>query len=637
MSNPAPPPPVHDPARLDALAASTLPDALPEAEFDDIAHLAALVCQTPVARVGLVAGDRHWFKARTGFPLRETELDDSLCAHARAASDLLVIPDLTADPRTRDNPLVTGPPRIRFYAGAPLHHPDGQVLGSLCVLDREPRPGGLTAEQAEGLRGLARQIVTVLRARQLNTDMRAIREALRTSQERLSFAFAASGGLGWWDWDIPADRLYAGEKFAQMYGVDPAEAARGAPLAAFVAGLHPDDRDWVGARIQHALETGGEFSEEYRLLRSDGTLTWVHALGRCFLDAHGKPLRYPGVVVDITARKQADAARAVGEARLKSIMETVPVGIMLAEAPSGRILMGNQRLADILGHDTLYAPSSDAYGAFVAFHADGRRVEGHEYPLARITGGACKRAALEVLYQRPNGARRWILISGEAVEDEGGTTVGAVVAVSDIDDRKAAEASQDILNRELSHRLKNTLAMVQSIATQTLRNASSLPAAQEALAARLVVLGKAHDVLLLGHAETANVPDLVQGALALHENTATRFHVSGPNLFIGPSAALMLGLVLHELATNATKYGALSNASGQVDVRWHVVGAGDEAEFRMDWQERGGPPVVPPSRKGFGSRLIERGLGGGRVAIRYETAGVGCTVNVPLASLQLRG
>ncbi len=97
------------------------------------------------------------------------------------------------------------------------------------------------------------------------------------------------------------------------------------------------------------------------------------------------------------------------------------------------------------------------------------------------------------------------MISGEAIDDEAGATIGAVVAVSDITDRKAAEASQDLLNRELSHRLKNTLAMVQSIATQTLRNASSLSAAQEALAARLIVLGKAHDVLLLGHSESANV------------------------------------------------------------------------------------------------------------------------------------
>lgn len=636
MSKPPLPSIVNDPVRLAALTDIGLLDTPPEAEFDDIAQLAAMVCETSVALVSLVASDRQWFKARVGFPLCETTLNASVCAYTLCAPDLLTIPDLAADPRTRDNPLVTGEPYIRFYAGAPLRDPDGRVLGSLCVIDPEPRPGGLTERQADALRRLARQVMALLRERRLNAEMRTTRDALRTSQERLAFAFAASNSLGWWDWDIPSDRLYAGEHFARMFGVDPAEAAQGAPLSAFVDGIHPDDRGWVGERIRHALNTGGEFSEEYRLLRADGTLTWVHASGRCFLDAEGRPLRYPGVAVDITARKLADAAQAVGEARLRSVMETVPVGILLAEAPSGRILMGNHRLAEILGHDTLYASSRDEYDAFVAFHEDGRLVEGHEYPLARIAGGECKRASLEVLYQRPNGSRCWISITGEAVEDEAGATVGAVVAVSDIDDRKAAEESQDLLNKELSHRLKNTLAMVQSIATQTLRNAASLPAAQESLTARLVVLGKAHDVLLLGHSETANVLDLVRGTLALHEDTAGRFRVSGPNLFIGPSAALMLGLVLHELATNAAKYGALSDATGHVAVDWSIAGEAEDAEFRLEWRERDGPPVSPPSRKGFGSRLIERGMGGGRVAIDYLVEGVRCTVGVPLASLQLR-
>ncbi|MGC5779498.1 HWE histidine kinase domain-containing protein [Methylobacterium sp. NFXW15] len=637
MSQSLLPPLVHDPVRLDALGTTNLLNTPPEAEFDDIAQLAAIVCDTPVALVSLVASDRQWFKARVGFPLCETALNASVCAYTLAEADLLTIPDLTTDPRTQNNPLVIGEPFIRFYAGAPLHDPNGQVLGSLCVIDRKPRPEGLTAKQSDGLRRLARQVTTVLRERQLNAEMRATRETLRTSQERLTFAFAASGSLGWWDWDIPGDRLYAGAQFAGMYGVDPEEAAAGAPLAAFVGGIHPDDQEWVGERIQNALDTGGEFIEDYRLLRGDGTLTWVHARGRCFLDADGKPLRLPGVAVDITDRKRAEAASFAGEARLKSIMETVPVGIMLAEAPSGRILLGNRRLAEILGHDTVYASSSDAYGAFVAFHKDGRLVEGHEYPLAQITSGACKHAALEVLYQRPDGARCWITISGEAIEDEIGATVGAVVAVSDVNDQRAAEASQDLLNRELSHRLKNTLAMVQSIATQTLRNAASLPAAQEALAARLIALGKAHDVLLLGHSESANVRDIVQGTLALHQDKAKRFRMSGPNLFIGPSPALMLGLVMHELATNAAKYGALSNTSGQVDVRWVVSSEGEDAEFRMEWQERNGPPVVPPTRKGFGSRLIERGMGGGHVVISYPPEGVHCTLSLPLTSLQLRG
>jgi PAS domain S-box-containing protein len=635
MSKPALPSSTSDPVRLDALAALNLLDTPPEAEFDDVAQLAALVCNTPVALVSLVAGDRQWFKARVGFPAYQTDLNASVCVHALAAPDLLIIPDLTADPRTRDNPLVTGEPSIRFYAGAPLRSPDGHVLGSLCVIDRKPRARGLTTAQADGLRRLSRQITTVLRERQLNRGMRAARDALRISEERLTFAFAAAGGLGWWDWDIRADRLYAGEHFARMFGVDPAEAAKGAPLSAFVDGIHPDDRGWVGERIQLALEKGSEFSEEYRLRHGDGTISWVHARGRCFHDADGRAARFPGVVLDVTAHRDAVAARLISEARLRTVMEAVPVGILLAEAPSGRILMGNRRLADFLGHDTLYAPSSNAYGHFVAFHGDGRPVEGHEYPLAQITSGACKRASLEVQYQRPDGTRRWIAISGEAIDDEQGATMGAVVAVSDIEGRKAAEAHQDILNRELSHRLKNTLTMVQSIASQTLRNASSLDAARDALAARLIVLGKAHDILLDGQTDSASVDRVVQEAVNLHDDTGQRFRVRGPDLLIGPSAALSLGLMLHELATNAQKYGALSAPGGRVSIEWTVQGEGADAVFQFDWQEQDGPPVTAPTRKGFGSRLIQRGLAGGGVSLRYRSLGVHCTLRAPLADLRI--
>ena len=142
--------------RLDIL------DTAPEQAFDDVVQLARLLCGSPVALISLVDSDRQWFKARVGFPRCETDLNSSVCVYALSEPDLLVIPDLTADPRTCRNPLVTGDPHIRFYAGAPLRMPSGRVLGSLCVLDHQPRPGGLTEDQADGLRRLARQVTTLI-------------------------------------------------------------------------------------------------------------------------------------------------------------------------------------------------------------------------------------------------------------------------------------------------------------------------------------------------------------------------------------------------------------------------------------------------------------------------------------------
>ena len=154
-------------ARLASLYRYDILDTPAEAGFDDIVNLACAICETPVALVSFVSFDRQWFKARVGFPDCSTTLDRSVCAHVVDAREILVFPDLRDDPRTRDNPLVTSDPNIRFYAGAPLIAPDGQALGSLCVIDVEPRPRGLTAGQLEALRVLASQVMTQLELRRL--------------------------------------------------------------------------------------------------------------------------------------------------------------------------------------------------------------------------------------------------------------------------------------------------------------------------------------------------------------------------------------------------------------------------------------------------------------------------------------
>ena len=200
--------------------------------------------------------------------------------------------------------------------------------------------------------------------------------------------------------------------------------------------------------------------------------------------------------------------------------------------------------------------------------------------------------------------------------------------------RLRAEEQQGVLNIELAHRMKNTLTLVQSIASQTLRNADNLAEARESLAARLIALGKAHDILLSGQTESASITAVIDGALALHEDAAQRFRCAGPDLLVGPSAALSLGLILHELATNAAKYGALKRPEGYVDLTWCIQGREAEAEVQLVWAERGGPAVIAPSRKGFGSRLIQRGLAGGTVEICYPSEGVVCTLTTALAALR---
>lgn len=163
------PPIVTDPLRLAILDSYNILDTLPEQGFDDVVLLAREICQTPVALVSFVGSRRQWFKATSGTKLCETPIEQSVCAHALAQPSTLVIPDLAADHRTRDNTLVTGEPNIRFYAGALLNSADGVPIGTLCVIDTKPRPDGLSRAQLLGLEALARQVMLLLELRKAAT------------------------------------------------------------------------------------------------------------------------------------------------------------------------------------------------------------------------------------------------------------------------------------------------------------------------------------------------------------------------------------------------------------------------------------------------------------------------------------
>jgi CHASE1-domain containing sensor protein len=199
--------------------------------------------------------------------------------------------------------------------------------------------------------------------------------------------------------------------------------------------------------------------------------------------------------------------------------------------------------------------------------------------------------------------------------------------------RSASEAHLQLLVNELNHRVKNTLATVQSLIWQTLRGAEVDEDVRQRLDARLMALSSAHNVLTRENWSSADIPTVIEEALAPFRGPlAHRIRLDGPAARVAPKAALALSMAVHELATNAVKYGALSGEAGRVDLRWERV---DASHLRLTWRESGGPPVEPPARKGFGARLIERGLAhdlGGEVRIAYHPAGVRCIVErVPVA------
>ena len=197
------------------------------------------------------------------------------------------------------------------------------------------------------------------------------------------------------------------------------------------------------------------------------------------------------------------------------------------------------------------------------------------------------------------------------------------------------EASQQLLINELNHRVKNTLATVQSIAMQSLRNSETPDKAHENFEARLLALASTHDLLTRENWEGASILEVIAQAIAPHSQTGPegRFTIEGPTLRLPPSIILPFSMALHELCTNAAKYGALSNETGQVAIRWNVTGNTRCPRLCISWMERGGPPVAEPRRRGFGTRLIERSLAHqlqGEVQIHFHPEGVTCDIDIPL-------
>jgi NO-binding membrane sensor protein with MHYT domain/two-component sensor histidine kinase len=243
---------------------------------------------------------------------------------------------------------------------------------------------------------------------------------------------------------------------------------------------------------------------------------------------------------------------------------------------------------------------------------------------------------LEYRIETAAGQGRWVNIRGRVVAWTNGRPVRMAGVVIDITDRQDAHAAlaeaegrQRLLIDELNHRVKNTLATVQSITRQTAKGASSIPAFRASLEARLMSLSGTHNLLTRSSWEWASLRDLAAQETAPH--AANQVALAGPDVQVSPRQALPIGMIFHELATNAAKYGALSAPGGRVDVGWRV----DGGTLRIEWRESGGPSVTAPSRRGFGSTLIERlavGELGGTAAVDFAPGGLECRVEVPLAA-----
>ncbi len=657
-----------DTRRLEALALYDIMDTPPEPEFDDIVLLASELCQTPVALVSLLETERQWFKARIGFDLAETPISQSVCAHALENTGLLIIPDLAADPRTSQNSLVTEPPHIRFYAGAPLLSPDGIAIGTLCVIDTVPRPEGLSLTQKKSLSALARQVVVLLemrrnssrkddlfrRQKRISSEVRAVAASSIAAQE--------AGGIGTFDIDVATGRMKISAEGCRIFRLPVQDEYPADIIYDFIV---PEDRHLPSAN-KSRVEGTALLEAEYRIRTPEEGIRWISRRASFHHDADGRPVRMVGTLQDITeqraahARMQAmiklgdvlrdmeDVQQAAFEAAelMAKALGASRAGFGLVDPASETVMMQRDWRAPGVG--TLQGRHHFRdYGSFIDDLRRGETVligDVTTDPRTRDHFQALLDIGIRVLVNVPifdkGQFNLVVFVHYDEPHDWKQREIDFVRSVGDrlqaAIGRLLAEHDQDILNRELSHRLKNTLSIVQAIATQTLRTVPER-APIEAFEKRLQALSSAHDVLIHRNWTGASIRDVVSDTLD-RIGMLERADISGPTVFLGPKATQSVMLLLHELATNAVKYGGLSNGTGKIHVSWNVDGAPDHPQLTFVWQESGGPPVTPPTQKGFGSRLIRLGLlGTGDVDVRYDAPGIMIIMKASLVHLQEAG
>jgi PAS domain S-box-containing protein len=333
---------------------------------------------------------------------------------------------------------------------------------------------------------------------------------------------------------------------------------------------------------------------------------------------------------DAVERARIEKDLRENEQRLRATYEHAFVGIGEVDR-SGRFLRVNEQLCSITGYGRQELLGQSFWSVT---HVDD--LEADQAQFAQQMAGRLDAYTVEKRYVHKDGYVVWVEVAASRVDDTAGKPLYGIRVVRDISERKRAEEHQRLLIHELNHRVKNTLATVQSIVSQTLRTSQAPREAREAVESRLFALSRAHNVLTRENWEGADLHDVVSNLIEPYQgNGDGRIRCRGGKIHLEPRMALALSLALHELATNAAKYGALSNETGEVSVNWMVDHTRTPALLLLRWQETGGPTVEPPARKGFGSRLIERSLAqdlNGEVRIEYAPTGLNCSVEAPLPS-----
>ncbi|WP_230532271.1 sensor histidine kinase [Microvirga roseola] len=408
------------------------------------------------------------------------------------------------------------------------------------------------------------------------------------------------------------------------------------------AAIHPDDLPHLLSRWRYSLETGSHYEEEHRIRNTAGDYEWALTRAIPIQDLSGNIVRWFGTSTNIDAQKKAEEAHRILESQCRLALEAAKLGTWKIDLEREEIAWdeGTCALYNI-PHDGLY--SLPLKEAMLLIHPEDRR-DVQERIAAAADPGSNGRYESEYRAVLPDGKLRWVRSHGQAFfvrEDGKSRAVSLSGVVSDVTERRASEEAQQLLTRELNHRVKNLFAIANGMVSMTARTAKDPKEMAAALRGRLSALAKAHELVQpafppgRGTGHEVGLSQLIDAVLEPYRQAGhNQIVIEGPDVRVGSNTTTSLALVLHELATNAAKYGCLSSPGGNLAIRWMIENA---TVVDLLWTETGGPLIEnPPDFEGFGSQLSQRSIAGqlgGSLDREWRPEGLFVHMTLPLNRL----
>ncbi len=425
-------------------------------------------------------------------------------------------------------------------------------------------------------------------------------DAIFESEARLRLATEAAG-IGTFAIDLETGRASYSPQLIAMLGLP---AICSANIEDAFARVHRDDKARFMAGYEAGLKgaNGGHMRMDFRFVIPGGEIRWMALIGRVDfrVGTSGRvPFRVAAVCADITERKRAEEALRESEERFRGIFDHAAIGIAITDL-EGRFQSCNPAYSEMLGHTQEELRALNFSGLV---HPDDREADTANY--SRLLQQWIPSFEALIRYTGKDGRLIWAHKHVSLLTDAAGKPDRMLALVTDVTGRKRQEENIRLLAREVNHRSKNLLTLVQAVARQTFATKPS--EFMSRFEARIEALAASHDLLVKSSWKGARLDELARSQLAHFEDAAgSRVELKGQPLLITASAAQTLGMALHELATNAGKYGALSSPTGGVRIEWRAAAeAAGDARFELAWTEHGGPPVAPPAQTGFGTVVIE--------------------------------